>query len=135
MFKITYNLVRYTKSNSGISQGFLWFNNLSSVPITATVRSVENDVTNETNVQPKKKFTSLEHPLAPPKSYNALVSAAFASLRNENPLNDIKTPFTDGRISKATTVGELLSISEGSGVSRRHALKAKMAIKCKVLYS
>ncbi|KAF2900520.1 hypothetical protein ILUMI_05669 [Ignelater luminosus] len=123
MFKITYNLIRYTKSSSGISQGLLWFNNFSSVPNTATVRSVETDVTNETNMQSKKKLNNLEHPLAPPKSYNALVSAAFASLRSENPLSDIKTPFTDGRISKATTADELLSISEGSGVSRRHALK------------
>nr|CAI5834020.1 unnamed protein product [Callosobruchus analis] len=56
------------------------------------------------------------------KSHNSMVAAAFASLQ-ENQNSDIKTPFTDKKIDSASTTEELLSVSEGSGVSRRHALK------------
>lgn len=52
---------------------------------------------------------------------NLLVNAAFASLQNEN--SQIKTPSTDDKLGTAKTVDELLSVSEGNGVSRRHALK------------
>lgn len=53
---------------------------------------------------------------------NSMVAAAFASLQKES-VNGIETPQTDNRISSANTVQELLSISEGSSVSRKHALK------------
>lgn len=52
---------------------------------------------------------------------NRLVDAAFASLQNEN--SQIKTPSTDDKLAKAKSVDELLSVSGGNGVSRRHALK------------
>ncbi|EEZ97431.2 Protein TBRG4-like Protein [Tribolium castaneum] len=52
------------------------------------------------------------------RSQNNMVAAVFASLQNE-----VKTPLTDDKISKASDINELLSISEGSGVSRKHALK------------
>lgn len=54
---------------------------------------------------------------------NNMVAAAFASLKSPDTGIDIRTPFTDGKISNAQNVNELLSISEGNGVSRRHALK------------
>ncbi|XP_060524160.1 uncharacterized protein LOC132700689 [Cylas formicarius] len=54
---------------------------------------------------------------------NNLVSVAFASLRTEQALSAISTPFTDQKIKKSQTVDDLLSISVGSGTSRRHALK------------
>nr|CAH7741058.1 unnamed protein product [Callosobruchus chinensis] len=56
------------------------------------------------------------------KPQNSMVAAAFASL-HENHNSDIKTPFTDKKIDSAETTEELLSVSEGSGVSRKHALK------------
>ncbi|GJQ84445.1 hypothetical protein Trydic_g15661 [Trypoxylus dichotomus] len=51
-----------------------------------------------------------------------MVAAAFASLQKEIPV-EIDTPQTDRRISSAQTVNEILSISEGNSVSRKHALK------------
>lgn len=53
---------------------------------------------------------------------NNMVAAVFASLQNETQ-SHIKTPETDSRISSANTVNELLSISDGSLISRKHALK------------
>jgi len=54
---------------------------------------------------------------------NNLVAAAFASLNDANQRLDVETPFTDEKISKAQNVDDLLTISNGAGVSRRHALK------------
>lgn len=51
---------------------------------------------------------------------NRIVEAAFAALHDEN---QISTPSTDDKLAKATTVNQLLSVSEGSGVSRRLALR------------
>lgn len=53
---------------------------------------------------------------------NRIIQAAFASLHEGN---QISTPATDDKLSKATTVDELLSVSVGSGVSRRHALRVR----------
>ncbi|KAG5882845.1 hypothetical protein JTB14_022356 [Gonioctena quinquepunctata] len=50
-----------------------------------------------------------------------MVAEVFASLHSES--NKVHTPYTDSRLDKATTVDELLSVSEGNGVSTRHALK------------
>ena len=58
------------------------------------------------------------------KTGNRMVAAAFASLKPISKLEaEISTPVTDEKITKATNVNELLAISEGSGISRRHALK------------
>lgn len=51
-----------------------------------------------------------------------LVKVAFASMQ-QNEEQSIVTPVTDEKIKKANTVDELLSISQGSGISRQHALK------------
>lgn len=58
-------------------------------------------------------------------STNNIVAAAFASLKSDTKTvsSEIETPITDTRINKATTINELLSISEGIGISRRHALQ------------
>lgn len=56
-------------------------------------------------------------------SNNNIVAAAFASLHSDGNGNEIKTPYTDHKIEKATTIDELLSISDGNGVSRKHAFK------------
>ncbi|CAG9824055.1 unnamed protein product [Phaedon cochleariae] len=52
---------------------------------------------------------------------NSMVAAVFDSLKGEN--SQIKTPQTDSKLVEATTVGELLTVTDGNGVSRRHALK------------
>lgn len=56
---------------------------------------------------------------------NNMVAAVFASLQNETQ-SHIETPQTDSRISSAGTVNELLSISDGSFISRKHALKVDL---------
>ncbi|VEN53247.1 unnamed protein product [Callosobruchus maculatus] len=76
---------------------------------------VESDGASEGKLQKSKVIYNF-------KPQNSLVAAAFASL-NENHNSDIKTPYTDKKIDSAKTTEELLSVSEGSGVSRRHALK------------
>ncbi|KRT82285.1 hypothetical protein AMK59_4360 [Oryctes borbonicus] len=57
-----------------------------------------------------------------PPFRNSMVAAAFASLEKETQ-TEIETPQTDKRIASATTINEILSISEGNTVSRKHALK------------
>ncbi|XP_076250695.1 FAST kinase domain-containing protein 4 [Rhynchophorus ferrugineus] len=54
-----------------------------------------------------------------PKNRANLVKVAFASIQRDEGL----TPATDEKIKKANTIDELLSISQGSGISRQHALK------------
>lgn len=61
-----------------------------------------------------------EQQLKPRKSQNSMVAAVFASLQENN---EIRTPLTDDKISKARNINELLSISKGNGISRQHALK------------
>lgn len=57
------------------------------------------------------------------KSSNSMVTAAFAALKSDVSGGDIKTPQTDAKLAQATTINELLLVSEGTGVSRKHALK------------
>lgn len=54
---------------------------------------------------------------------NTMVAAAFASLNLEAKSAEIQTPFTDKKISEAKSIDELLSLCNGTGVSRRYALK------------
>nr|XP_022919922.1 FAST kinase domain-containing protein 3, mitochondrial [Onthophagus taurus]XP_022919923.1 FAST kinase domain-containing protein 3, mitochondrial [Onthophagus taurus] len=56
------------------------------------------------------------------KRRNGIVAAAFASLKTAE-VTEINTPHTDKRIMSATNIEELLSISNGTGISRKHALK------------
>lgn len=64
------------------------------------------------------------------KLHNSVVAAAFASLQTKSvdSNSEIKTPFTDNRIYNATNINDLLSLSEGTGVSRQHALKVCFVI-------
>ncbi|XP_050306177.1 FAST kinase domain-containing protein 4 [Anthonomus grandis grandis] len=54
---------------------------------------------------------------------NKMVKTVFASINLDVSADHIKTPFTDTKIFNASSVDELLSISEGTGISRKHALK------------
>lgn len=57
------------------------------------------------------------------KSENRMVSAAFAALNDKTISSEIHTPETDNKINNATSVSELLAFAEGSGISRKLALK------------
>lgn len=115
MFNILQYVMKHSKCVTGV-HNHIRKNGFSSAPITVSVRNTECEG-NSPGINLKK-----DNPPAEPNGYNSLVAAAFASLK-EDTVGEIRTPFTDTRIAKAATVGELLSISDGSGVSRRHALK------------
>lgn len=129
MFKISRTLISSSKTNK-VLHGFLKCNNFSSS--TVEVRklqhlSSESNDSNEvqsvtkTNVivEPRRKIRNANN--------NNIVAAAFASLKLSNSCaEEIATPKTDSRITKASSVNELLSLSEGNGTSRRHALQVKL---------
>lgn len=97
------------------------YNNFSSSFPTAELKNNGQSTSTETFKNNVKQTT--KKLVTNSKANNAMVAAAFASLQSEQSLPEIKTPFTDDKIIKSTGIDELLSISEGTGVSRRHALK------------
>lgn len=115
MFKVTRTLSHYTKSST--VQQLLHLSKFSSAPITAAIRNVELD----REIEIKKQQSDIPHNLKPNKETNGLVAAAFASLRDSTV--NISSSLTDESIGKAATVGELLSIADESGISRKRALK------------
>ncbi|XP_018570435.1 protein TBRG4 isoform X2 [Anoplophora glabripennis] len=118
MLKLSHIIVTCSKTKSRL-RTLVRFNNFSSSVPTAELK---NNGHNSTESYIGNQQTS-KNPVINSKANSAMVAAAFASLQSEHPLPDIKTPFTDERITKATSIDEILSISEGTGVSRRHALK------------
>lgn len=65
---------------------------------------------------------------------NKIVEAAFASLQSKTQKKEIETPFTDSKIANAKNIEELLSVSEGNGVSRRHALKVNNYLNVEIRF-
>ncbi|XP_066248355.1 FAST kinase domain-containing protein 4 [Euwallacea similis] len=84
----------------------------------ATIAETKS-VNSTTNPEEDKEKTSSATPPKP----NCMIKTVFASIELQDKADKIATPFTDNKLEAATTVDELLSISEGNGVSRRHALK------------
>ncbi|KAJ8909664.1 hypothetical protein NQ315_003724 [Exocentrus adspersus] len=121
MLKLSQIIVNSSK-NLTRSPKVIWFNNLSSSSPTVELKSVQNNTTGESYIVDNAKAAA-EQTVSRFRTSSPMVAAAFASLQSGHSLQDIKTPFTDEKIIKANTIDELLSISEGSGVSRRHALK------------
>ena len=113
MFKFTENVVRTTTNHFKFLS--LTRYKYSTLP-TAEARSnaFENGELNKLGEQNVVRQVL--------NSKNSLVSAAFDALKT-NEHTDVQVPITDNRILSAKTIDELLSISEGSGVARRHALK------------
>lgn len=88
---------------------------LSSLPSASAQNiSIESEV--KTSTQAEATTFTL-------KSSNAIVTAAFAALKSEDDGSEIKTPQTDAKLANAQSVNDLLGISDGVGVSRKHALK------------
>ncbi|KAH1019141.1 FAST kinase domain-containing protein 4 [Dendroctonus ponderosae] len=54
---------------------------------------------------------------------SSIVKTVFASIQLHDSSDDIQTPFTDSKLLKAQTVNELLTITDGTGISRKHALQ------------
>ncbi|XP_030756831.1 FAST kinase domain-containing protein 3, mitochondrial [Sitophilus oryzae] len=86
----------------------------------STVAEVKNS--NSENF-PEKENSSAVTQRSTPKNRNNIVKVAFASINLANTSIGIDTPIIDKKIKSATSVDELLSLSQGTGVSRHHALK------------
>lgn len=124
MLKFTPALFRTSKNNKFT----LRINAYFSVSATAEPKNVNLEANKPYEHQIKKEQVSNSRFNA--NSGNGIVAAAFASLRKENVNleNEIATPFTDNRVAEAKTVDELLSISGGNGVSRKHAFKVCLLV-------
>lgn len=106
--------MRYSKNSPNIHSLLRY----SSVPTIAEAKLQSGtDDTPAITVGPKQTLTTSI------KVNSQMVAAAFEALKSDVDLMEIKTPKTDERVLKAQTIDELLLISEGTGVSRRHALK------------
>lgn len=114
MLKFPQLIIRYSKNSSNIFSLLRY----SSSPTIAEVKfQTSTDDTPAITVGPKHNLT------APGKINSQMVAAAFEALKSDVDIMEIKTPKTDERVLKAQSINELLSISEGTGISRRHALK------------
>lgn len=109
----------------------LRLNNYSSSSVTPELKPVNSS-------QMEKESGLLQNGLSKsvlyPKSESPMVAAAFASL-NSQTTDDIKTPIFDDKIKKATTVEEVLTLSEGSGISRKHALRVSLTNSDKMQFN
>lgn len=121
MLKLSQIIVNSSKNKSRLPT-LSRFNNFASSYPTAELKNNGQSNSTDTFIRDNVKQTTKKL-IANSKANSAMVAAAFASLQSEHPLPEIKTPFTDDKITKATSIDEILSISEGTGVSRRHALK------------
>lgn len=125
MLKLYKTIICNSKSNKVIHNVTSIKNYLSS---TVEVRKVQNLQSESNDINDDTTSTNIKSNLRQNKNLNIsnsnMVAAAFASLKtNSTNMKEIPTPVTDNRITEASTVNELLSICQGSGVSRRHALQ------------
>lgn len=106
MFKLTNIALRHTKTQP-VFQNILRFSSSTAA------------------TEPKQTFASENKAkvIQPIQPRNSMVAAAFAALQDDSATHEIQTPRTDERVLNAKSVNELFSISEGSGISRKHALK------------
>lgn len=106
-----------TSKNSAVLSSFIRFNTFSS-----TISPEPKTPATDTDIYESPQTNKSSHSF----KRNRIVEAAFASLAKPTNVREIETPFTDSKLEKATTIDQLLSVSEGSGVSRRHALKVRI---------
>lgn len=112
MFKFYHKIVLQQFKGVNRITPLTWNNGLAS----ATIAEPKN--INGQNVTHDEKPTEPHS-----KPTNRMIKTVFASIALEDSDNGIHTPFTDSKLLNAKSVDELLSISEGSGVSRKHAMK------------
>lgn len=114
MLKFSQLIIKYSKNSPSIHSLLRY----SSTPTIAEIKfQPGTDDTPALAVGSKQTLTGSG------KINSQMVAAAFEALKSDVDIMEIKTPKTDERVLKAKTIDELLSISEGTGVSRRHALK------------
>lgn len=117
MFKVARTISHYTKS---CSVQFLNLSKFSSVPITAAIQNIEQH--KEISLESKKQRKNIISNSKSTKEGSSLVAAAFASLKASK-INNVKIDSSDESIERASTVGELLSIADESGISRKRSLR------------
>lgn len=129
MFNLSKLSLRYMQPTS--LRTVLRLANYSTARPTVVVRSPIDTVSvNETSVSDGLKQENVsQHAVHKVKEVHTtgLVAAAFASLQEEEniPASKQKPTFIERKISKATTLNELLAINEDNGLSRHHALKVE----------
>lgn len=123
MLKLSQLLLRSSKNAVAVQNLIRTSNFSSATTATAQNVSLENELASK-GIQEQGK--PAEKPDREPyviKSSNVMVTAAFAALKSEDATSEIKTPQTDAKLASSQSVKELLSVSDGVGVSRKHALK------------
>ncbi|XP_044764184.1 FAST kinase domain-containing protein 4 [Coccinella septempunctata] len=127
MLKMTYGLLYNSRVCCRSASIFSQIKEMSSSTILETnlQKNNLNEQTDEAPSTPPATEPISQSQYKALKSKSKIVAAAFASLnKDSNKIEvEINTPHTDNKISNATNVDELLSVSNGEGVSRRLALK------------
>lgn len=127
MLKFTHLAFRTSKSVG--MQNLMRSSHFSSVT-TALAQNIaiENEVVNKTDQSEQlRQAENNEKETVISKSSNSMVTAAFAALKSNSNEEEIVTPQTDAKLKNAKSVKDLLSISNGIGVSRKHALNVYYA--------
>lgn len=106
MFKLSQIITKSSRLSS-----FIRYNSLTATPAINNAKNKQFEDEQQTTER-----TTKQH------SQNSMVAAAFASLNSNENARDIRTKVTDSKVQQANTVDELLNISHGTGVTRRHAL-------------
>ncbi|XP_023029568.2 FAST kinase domain-containing protein 4 isoform X1 [Leptinotarsa decemlineata] len=115
MFQLS-RIIPSTSKCCNVLPSLLRFNNFAlSPPFTELKNSQDAE---DISLKPRGKLNSV---IGSPSNHSAMVAEVFASLNSEE--NTLRTPYTDARLEKAKNIDELLSVSQGNGVSTRHALK------------
>lgn len=96
-------------------------NRLSSFNMHAAFASASASIAEAKNHTEEEKQARARRPSADQGS--SIVKTVFASIQLQDSGDDIQTPFTDSKLLKAQTVNELLTITDGTGISRKHALQ------------
>lgn len=118
MLNFYQNILRHSRSVKGLSPLMR-----PSGAFASTIAEVKTVSTPNTLEEDKPTPNSPNAIKGPVKNGHHMIKSVFASLELKDKSSDIETPLTDQKMENATTVDELLSLSAGSGVSRKHALK------------
>lgn len=117
MLNFYQNILRHSRSVKGLSsltRPSAFASTIAEAKTVSTPNTLEED---------KPTPNSPNAIKGPQKNEHHMIKSVFASIELKDKSSDIETPLTDQKLDNATTVDELLSVSEGSGVSRKHALK------------
>lgn len=114
MLNFYQNILRHSRNVKGLSpltRHSAFASTIAEAKTVSTPNTLEED---------KPTLNAVKDPT---KKGHHMIKSVFASIELKDKSGDIETPLTDQKLENSTTVDELLSVSVGSGVSRKHALK------------